>query len=88
MGICIGKSLSVSVLPTISKSNYEEDRRKRCLAEGLVQLRRLEEAPALVIATSKLYQSRKKWKSEGNEEGMIGKSMEKTIGSIEAVHCN
>lgn len=88
MGICVSKSLSVSVLPTIPKANDQEDRRKRCLAEGLVQLRRLEEAPALAIATSKLYQSRKKWKRDVNLEESLGSGAEKTIGSLEAVVCN
>jgi hypothetical protein len=38
----------------------------RSIAKKLVEMRKLDEAPVLAIASSKMYQKRKEWKQRSN----------------------
>lgn len=72
MGICISKSQANTVtLPTQQSPNKE----MRTIAKKLVEMRKLDQAPVLSIASSKMYQKRKEWKQRGS----AGETMSNSI---------
>lgn len=63
MGVCASKSQADTVtLPTQQPQHKE----MRSIAKKLVEMRKLDEAPVLSIASSKMYQKRKEWKQRSN----------------------
>ena len=80
MGICASKTQVSHIVASVPRSSVSE-RRKLSLAWRLVQMRRLEEAPALVLAKSKLYLSRKK-KSEMSSNETLGSGLDNSSGSM------
>lgn len=81
MGVCACTAQAIRVTPSIPRSTISE-RQKLSLATRLVEIRRLEEAPALAIAKSKLYQLRKKFKNELVSEETLGSGEFKSSGSL------
>jgi hypothetical protein len=84
MGVCMHKTQINHVIPTIPKSN-DMERRKISLARRLVDMKRLDAVPALAIATSKLYQSRTKWKYAMSSGETLGSGRLNSSGSIEEI---
>lgn len=61
MGVCTSKSQAKAVVLPVQSPRTDQ---LRSIAKKLVEMRKLDDAPVLSIATSKMYRQRKAWKQQ------------------------
>ena len=81
MGTCVCTGRTTRVIPVVT-IGIEQERRKLALAERLIQLKRLDEAPELHISKSQLYQLRMKFKKETRSDETVGSGLGNSSGSL------